>query len=946
MAVVKNLMVRAGADFSAITHQANKAKASMSGMETSVSKSCTKMTASVRSMRKVFATIGATISVAAITAFSKEAKAAYDEQIEASAKLAQVMRNTMGARAEEVKSVEDLIDAQERLGVVDGAVQTEAAQELATYLTLSGSLKKLIPVMNDMVAQQYGIGASAESAVSIATMMGKVMNGQTSALSRYGYSFTTAQEAILKFGTEEQRAATLAQVVEESVGGMNAALAATPNGRLEQVRFTIGKIQENFGQAVSSISTTFLPALNGICSVLASMATLANKVAQAIANVFGGGASAAATAVSYTAGASSAMEDLTDATTAAGDAAKKLGTYGFDTLQKMGGTTSSKSSGGTADEGGSSGGGVITESTEGAGEAAESIGWLEKGLARLKQTADTIDFSKVSDALDRLKTSAQPLTSGLFSGLKWGYDNVLEPLAQWSIEDAIPSFLDTLGTSAQACAGPLKRLGTAVKPLVSTAFSGLKWAYDNVFIPFAGWAGGSLAPSFLDTLAAGADVLSAAISALQPMGAWLWDNFLQPLASWTGGAIVTVLEGITKALEGVSGWISANQGPVQVMTGIVAAFFAAWALTSVAEFLVCAGGLPGVLASVTAALKGCTVAKIADKAETLAICALYAKDWAVALANNVMAIGRDVAAWIALRAEWIAGKVALVASTAAQVAHTAASWAGTAATTAFGVAMQVLTSPITLVIAAIAALVAGIVLLVQNWDTVKAVGAAAWEGIKGAWSAASSWFSENVSGPISTAWGTATTNLKEWGSNAWTNIKGAWSAASSWFTTNVTTPISNGFKGFANGIIGFFEGLVNGAISGINTIINGFNRISFSIPDWVPVIGGNSWGFNLATVSPIALPRLAEGAVLPGGHPFAAIVNDQKHGVNVETPLATMIEAMMTALRATDFGNDIQVNVRAVFDGQLAALARLLRPYFEADAQRVGQQASTAKGVV
>lgn len=37
MAVVKNLMVRAGADFSAITHQANKAKASMSGMETSVS---------------------------------------------------------------------------------------------------------------------------------------------------------------------------------------------------------------------------------------------------------------------------------------------------------------------------------------------------------------------------------------------------------------------------------------------------------------------------------------------------------------------------------------------------------------------------------------------------------------------------------------------------------------------------------------------------------------------------------------------------------------------------------------------------------------------------------------------------------------------------------------------------------------------------------------------
>jgi len=37
-------------------------------------------------------------------------------------------------------------------------------------------------------------------------MLGKVMKGQTSALSRYGYAFTKAQEQILKFGTEIERA--------------------------------------------------------------------------------------------------------------------------------------------------------------------------------------------------------------------------------------------------------------------------------------------------------------------------------------------------------------------------------------------------------------------------------------------------------------------------------------------------------------------------------------------------------------------------------------------------------------------------------------------------------------------------------------------------------------------------------------------------------------------
>ena len=889
MSVVKNLMVRAGADFSAITKQANKAKTSMSGMQASVSKSCSRMTVAITGMNKVFATLGATISVAAVVAAGKAAKTAFDEQTEASAKLAQVMRNTMGARSDEVKSIEDLIDAQERLGVVKGDVQTEAAQELATYLTLSDSLKTLLPVLNDMAAQQYGIGASAENAVNIATMMGKVMNGQTSALSRYGYSFTAAQEAILKYGTEAQRAATLAEVVEQSVGGMNAALAATPNGRLQQVSNTLGKIQESFGQAVSNIAVLFIPALNAACNVLASLATLANKVAQALANVFGHGASGASTAVTYTAAAAGAMSDLTDETEAAGAAAKEnLSTFGFDTLQKLSGTAGS-SGAAEADTPAAAGGG-ISEATTGADEAGESIGWLEAGLARLKSTMAGLNFEPPTSALSKMKDAAAPLTQGLFSGLSWAYTNIFEPLAKWTVEDVLPAFLRLLASAAS--------------------------------------------------------VLSAALTALQPLASWLWTNFLQPIAAWTGGAIVAILDGLTSALQGISGWISQNQGLVQAMTVTVGAFFAAWQLTSLAEFIVNAGGLAGVIAKVTTALKACTVAKIADKLETAAICALYVKDWAVALAGNVAAIGKDVAAWIALRAEWIAGKASLVAATVAEAAHTAAAWAGTAATTALGVAMNVLCSPITLVIAAIAALVAGIVLLVKNWDTVKAAGAAAWTGIQTAWSVASSWFTTNIAEPIKGTWNTAMANLKQWGSDTWTSIKSVWSVASSWFTTNVTTPISNGFKNFANGIIGFFEGLVNGAINGINSIIGAFNRISFSIPDWVPVIGGKSWGFSLATFPNVTLPRLANGAVFEGNNPYLAIVNDQKHGVNVESPLSTIVEAMMIALRSTNFGDNIEVNVKAVFEGQLAALARLLRPYFEADAKRVGNQASKAKGVV
>ena len=68
-------------------------------------------------------------------------------QQEAEAKLAQVMRNTMGARADEIEGIKELASAQQKLGVIGDEVQLAGAQELGTYLGKADSLKKLMPVM-------------------------------------------------------------------------------------------------------------------------------------------------------------------------------------------------------------------------------------------------------------------------------------------------------------------------------------------------------------------------------------------------------------------------------------------------------------------------------------------------------------------------------------------------------------------------------------------------------------------------------------------------------------------------------------------------------------------------------------------------------------------------------------------------------------------------------
>ena len=99
-------------------------------------------------------------------------------------------------------------------------------------------------------------------------------------------------------------------------------------------------------------------------------------------------------------------------------------------------------------------------------------------------------------------------------------------------------------------------------------------------------------------------------------------------------------------------------------------------------------------------------------------------------------------------------------------------------------------------------------------------------------------------------------------------------------------------KGPVNGIIGLINSLLSGMASGLNAITRVLNSWSVTVPNWVPVLGGKSFGFNLRPISAPQIPYLAQGAVLPANKPFLAMVGDQRHGTNIEAPLATIQEAV------------------------------------------------------
>ncbi len=118
-------------------------------------------------------------------------------------------------------------------------------------------------------------------------------------------------------------------------------------------------------------------------------------------------------------------------------------------------------------------------------------------------------------------------------------------------------------------------------------------------------------------------------------------------------------------------------------------------------------------------------------------------------------------------------------------------------------------------------------------------------------------------------------------------------------------------KGIINAIIGTVEGVANAVVAAINTMIRAINTINFTVPDWVPGVGGNSVGFNIPEINKISIPRLADGAVIRGGNPFMAVLGDQRHGqTNIEAPLATIEKAVTNAMNKNGgMGGEITVKV-------------------------------------
>lgn len=208
------------------------------------------------------------------------------------------------------------------------------------------------------------------------------------------------------------------------------------------------------------------------------------------------------------------------------------------------------------------------------------------------------------------------------------------------------------------------------------------------------------------------------------------------------------------------------------------------------------------------------------------------------------------------------------------------------------------------------------------WLTVKLIGMQLWEDITQGWND----FWTN----IGTALDSAVADIQQGWNDAWTAVSD--------FVSDIWEGITDTIETAINGIIGLVNGMISAIVGGVNGVIGVLNGFGFDVPEWAQdKLGVERVGFNIDPITAPQIPYLAQGAVIPANHEFLAVLGDQTNGTNIEAPLATIQQALAEVMEAYTGQQDITIR----FAGDLAQLARVLKPYIDKEENRRGAKLVT-----
>ncbi|MBS7060621.1 MAG: hypothetical protein KH120_01125 [Eubacterium sp.] len=525
--------------------------------------------------------------------------------------------------------------------------------------------------------------------------------------------------------------------------------------------------------------------------------------------------------------------------------------------------------------------GGAADNVSGIGDAAKKTAKdIEKSLAGFDQinklTEPTDDSSSSGSGTDStsgigsvdLVQDVSGSTANVSSAISDMADKVkkaLEPLKAISFDNLVSS---------------LDNLKRAVQPLTEKLFSGLEWAYYNVLVQLASWYIEDLIPTYINTLADAFELLNTVLDVFNPVFESAWDNFFKPIAEWTGGIVVDVINSIGDAFLLVAGYLKEHETDVKDWTDLyITPFFKTITdfitelydlIKSVIGFVIdllgpsfdeivaiISGAISAIIKIVTGVLdilKGVIEFLNGIFTGDIDKCMQGIKD---IIKGCLEAIWGIIKAIVSLIVNLVKGTVDIVINLLKDIF------------TVIGNILSSIKSVFDKVLMAIFNAVISVI-----------------DGIKDAlWNIV-----DFVGDTFSSAW-----------SNVWNGIINAFD--------NIFGGIVDIAKGPINLVIGLINGMLDGLESGINWIVRKINTLNFDVPDWVPVIGGDHFGFDLPEVGFGSIPYLAEGGYVKPNTPQLAMIGDNKHQGEVVAPEDKLLEM---AQKAADMASSAELLAEAI----------------------------------
>lgn len=888
------------------------------------------------SIKKIGAAVASAFAVREIVKFGKEAI-------------------SLGSDLEEVKNVVDVVFG-EMSGAINqfandaieayGLSVTSAKKYTSTMGAMLKSMGMSTGAAAEMSMQLTGLAGDMASFYNLdpEEAFSKIragISGETEPLKQLGINLSVANLEAYALAQGISKSYSAMSQQEQALLRYNYLLSVTADAQGDFARTSgswanqVRILKERFNQLKATLGQGFIAALTPVVKLLNTLLGYLQKVADAFASVmsllFGKVSTSSKSSTGSTGGyvsdanestvtemesvadsydnAADATDDYRESTVEAAKEARRS-LAGFDELNRLLSNEDYASNAGNT--GGSSNGEIeipsveiddsaieipeidITASTDIEDTVSPKIQAIVDKIKELIEPLKNIDFKPLAESFERFKKALEPITQKLFAGLEWAWHNLLVPLAEWTIQDLLPAFLDLLSASLQ--------------------------------------------------------FLNVVIEGLQPLAEWLWTNFLQPLAEWTGGVIIDVINGITEALTQISDWIVQHQEGINnfitILLSIAAAFGVVTTLAMIAaaikDVILLVSGAQIVMSPLTATIVGwitkigtffATVgAKISGLFSTIGAALSYIASalgisvgWVVAI---VAAVAAAVAAIIIYWDELVAWAKS-VGESLAQIWENILHWIEDvkakyeelkdriikwAQETSKAIKDQFITpiqewfdelvqrirewfnnakeSIVDAFNKAATYVEDKFINPIKRWfqnlrDTVSNIFDTIKDKIISNIQNAANGINEKFIQPIKSKFETLKGNIVNCFQEAKDKVKQIFQTLGQWFSDHVTKPIYEMFNNMVDNIIAGLNSLAS-AIAGIySSFTNARSTVStYTTPAQTYALS------RTANTASDQIPYLARGAVIPANAPFLAVLGDQKRGTNVEAPLATIQEAV------------------------------------------------------